>query len=754
MPIITNIRSFTDYPLQALDPALATALASTLTKKRSTGVVIRLECYLQITQQTLSIVEISSDLGKNKISGFISALYSNRFHQNKQPWYFALSLIKTLRAVGDNHTQSYSYPGTWNIDLWASDFLVKVRAFDSAELDTERINFWRGWEIKNADGREYNVVLWPIYHRYGAKVTEELFKAVQTYYLGSRHGSVPIVNQFAKYLSGYSSRIDFQNSTDLGRLFADFFLYYFRTAHARGFNLGSSKCRWRAFCIFLEDHLFGKAWASPLPVLPRPSDKKVGVIRTNIRKTASGHEVQQALVTEIPLHVSDAEAKELLFQQIRRDVDILLRWARVEIIDARKRLARRKELAPNGIVSVGGEYGRTTGLRNRLSRENPDYLTHAAATFEARGFTHLGDGRPISLIYPAPGSQIAWELGIPTHTLLLAHSTALVAVHPIITTSFLEKLNLFDKDGRQTGLVETDAGWYLIGEKLRKGADKAQQRVLLNAETLQAVRDVITMTHPLREYLRAQGYDLWRRLFLATASVGIMPSSWSAARVANAEAGWLAERLQKQANIDAIEAESLARRFTLKRLRSSAGVLVYLETGSVEQMAKALGHEYWKASLLDHYLPRPIQEFFVERWIRLFQSGIICEALKDSPYLLESSNFQTMTELDSFLEHHSLRRIPAHLDDPDALNHPIEDTPHARFVFGIEVGTLTLLVSLQNAVSTAKREPCGRAVMWARVAERLMAHLETQIEQPEFHAIVAEAKRHADPRKVETLIYG
>jgi hypothetical protein len=754
MPIITNIQCFAGYPLQALDPALATALARNRTKNTCNSIVTRLECYLQVTQQTLSLDELSSDLGQNKISGFISALYSNRFHQNQRPWFFAQNLKMALSAVGVNHASFLYYPCTLNIDSWTSDFLAKVRAFDSAELDTERVDFWRGWVVNSADGRITNMVFWPIYLRYGAKVTEEVFNATRMYFLGGPRINGQVINQFARYLADYPNQVDFQNSKDLGRLLADFFSHYFRTAHSQGLNLSFVGHRWRAFCLFLEDHLLGKIWARPLPVLPRPIDKKSCGIRANIRKTTAGYEVKHSLVTEIPLHVSDLTAKELLFHQIRRDVDTLLRWARAEITDARGRLKQRRELASHGIVSFVGMSGKPTGLRYRVNRDNPDYLSHAAATFEARGFTHLGDGRAITMIYPPPASQTTWELGIPTHTLLLAHCTVLVAAHPIITTSFLEKLNLFDKDGRQTGLVETDAGWYLIGNKLRKGASKAEQRVLLNAETLQVVRDVIALTQPIREYLRAQGSDLWRRLFLATTSVAVMPTDWKPTRSASREVDWLAERFQKQTGIDAIEAEDLARRFSLRRLRSSAGVLVYLETGSVEQMAKALGHEHWRPTLLDRYLPRPVQEFFVERWIRLFQSGIICEALKDSPYLLEASNFQTMAELDLFLEHHALRRIPAHLEDPNIPDHINEVAPHPQFVFGIDVGTLTLLVSIKNAVYTAKQEPCGRAVMWARVAERLMTHLEAQTEQPEFHSIVAAAKRHADPCKVESLIYG
>jgi hypothetical protein len=173
-------------------------------------------------------------------------------------------------------------------------------------------------------------------------------------------------------------------------------------------------------------------------------------------------------------------------------------------------------------------------------------------------------------------------------------------------------------------------------------------------------------------------------------------------------------------------------------------------------MAKALGHATWDPRLLDHYLPPAIQEFFTERWIRLFQLGILCEALIGSEHLLAATAFESMEQLDEFLEHHAFRKLPIHLEDPDAPEGQ-PTPPHRqekRIVFGVDVGVLSILMSLENAVRLAPRLPCGRAIRWARISERLIPHLEKQTEQPEFHAVVHAARGRADAQLVAGLIYG
>jgi len=174
-------------------------------------------------------------------------------------------------------------------------------------------------------------------------------------------------------------------------------------------------------------------------------------------------------------------------------------------------------------------------------------------------------------------------------------------------------------------------------------------------------------------------------------------------------------------------------------------------------MADALGHAEYAPSLLFRYLPLSVLTFFQERWIRIFQQGIVVKALEDSAFLLEASNFGTMSEVDEFLKNHALKSIPKHLENPDL--HPGDSaTPNqssdTEIVFGVNTGILTIMISLHLAVLHARRLVSGTAKYWAEVTHRLVVYLESELcKRDDLKSYLLAAKRNADPKKMEPLIY-
>lgn len=714
--------------------------------------LLRLECFSEVTGDSLREGDLNCGSTPKFLRDFVAAHYSPRFIEIGRPWVSASRLKRSFeRALPA--IRFPAFPCTNNRDSWPADFMSSVDSFALRQLVEDRVRFWRGWTATSAAGRLHCFRFWKFRLRYGESRTDELHAAIRVENSLKQAAVNLPVTAFAEWMAAYPIDIDYNDSLQLGRSLSEFFPNFFHAGHESGVRLMTLINQWRGFALLMKRHLLGHAWALPIPAMPMPSSISARAKTLNLVMTANGA-VTQGLVTPIPIQVTDAEAKELLFRDIEREVDVVLAWARVEIEQARLRLECRLRLAPTGIVTKCLAPGEWNGQLYRLSPACPERLAHAAATFEAVGFLHLNQGRAAKSFYPRPVAETSWELGIPTPGLLLAHGAVLVAKHPAITPGFLESLNLYDRDGQQIGLQETDSGWYLIGFKRRRGPRLAQQKVLLDKESLDVVRDVIALTQPLRDWLRVEGDDRWRRLFLATANVGRAPRDWQPTKETFNAKRWMASRLSHTLALPPKEASDLAERFSLKRLRSSAAVLVYLRTGSVQRMAEALGHAQWEPRLLDHYLPKPLQEFFTERWLRIFQTQILVEALKESSYILEATCFESMSELDEFLENHALRPIPSHLEDPDGIGAEVLHDSAAKVVVCVELGILTVLLSLEGAVRQARRVPCGRAIRWARIAEKLVPYLEAQTERPEFRAIVAEAKQHANPSRVEHLIYG
>jgi len=750
MTIFNSSLCFQGYTLRAIQPALAERLMALASKDKTSlnSCVLRLECYLQITNQKLNLLELTRVSGFKKLQGFVAAMYSDRFSRvDSNPWTTLLNFRKAITSISGDSTRFPDVPILTSTSKLDDDFVSTLTEFENRKLNQDRVVFWKGWISKNLYDEQTHFPLWRMHERYGHKHTSDFYSVCNDWFRSRRSQRVPLVAEFANYLADRETLTDFQCSSSVGNLFQDFFIHIIDVSYASENKLSSALTIWRVFSDFLDAHVFEKLWAAPLPALPKPPVKKLLGSETNITKTNKGVDVKHTLITRVPLEVTDSQAKELLFKDISGEADTLMLWARQERLDARVRLDRRAELAKKGVVnSISDFKGRYSGLPFRTSRDNPDHLHHAAATFEAYGLV-----RHANRIYPSPLHQTVWELGLPTPYLLLAHATILVRNHPVITSAFLEHLDLFDINGDQTGLVQTDAGWYLVGRKLRKGSKKAEQQILLSDESLSVILDVIEMTKPLRSLLKDQKNKLWRRLFLSITSMGASPKGWNPSACASHHVEWMSDRLQQVTGASSEIAGDLAKRFSLKRLRASAAVMIFLETGSVERMARALGHDEYRATLLDHYLPKPLQAFFSERWIRLFQTGLICVALKNSPFILLATDFATIEQLDEFLENHALRSMPSQLGIHDKQNNKQDPK---QVIFGIEVGILTILISLQNAVAKASRAPCGRAVRWARIADRLIPHLETQTEQPEFVTMLMQARLHADSSKVEALIYG
>lgn len=758
MPYVTAPRCFAGYPLSALPESLIEALqASPDWRNKVSCISIRLQAYCELTGQ--SLVGLPDPQASKLIQSFVAALHSSWFRVgNAAPtvWH-SLQQFRTALPVS---LKPY-FPCTRVESKWPADFHAEVEYYERTRVTTELAEFWTGWAVVGASGRGATMTLWQFWQQHGPERARQLFAATRDWYASSRQSRIGAVEQFSQYVARIPS-FDFDDSSAVGHVIVDFMPIYFRERHASGVHLATLTSEWRRFADLMSRHLVGHAWATPIPAIPLPQRRRVINSQTHVRRASEGHVVKTSLLTTIPLQMSDTQAKELLFREIRQDVDYVLAWARHEVSEARSRVHRRVD-AVSKVKSL--KPSRKRRLHDAdTTEEREAHFVRASHALAQSGFSYLGDGPQLTEVETLLHSYSPWELGLATPALLLAHAAVLVAIHPAITTAFLEELQLFDAEGAQVGLVSTDAGWYLRGVKRRKGARLAEQDFLLTAETHQVVLDLIEMTAPMRRWLKAQDEPLWRRLFIVQATMGCRPSQWRPGAEAYRQKEWLARRMLSNSTTPSApncqtvsqreeQARRIATNFTLKKLRSSAAVLVYIDTGSVEAMATALGHTTWRPKLLDRYLPKPIQEFFTERWIRIFQTGIICKALEGSPLRVDASGFKTLAELDDFLENHALKCLPAHLEEPN-LAPDEQQRENTRLVFGVDTGILTLLISTQAAVRDATSQPAGRAVRWARISERLIPYLQSQTDEPLFAEMVKDAEQRADPHLVAELIYG
>lgn len=772
-PIIKSFGVYEEYPFEAID-----ALALTQFKDASKGLLPRerrqfnqlmhaIECILQITNRRIIPTGYRSSGFCETYRLLVGALNSDLLVDSSYGWKYQItrSLNALLNALQKQQGTSAIQTVHVNSGKLSSEIQQCVHMFNQVCLNEERVWLWRGWTSQSRGGATIHLPFFPIYKRLGRTFTDQLVMGINTYF-GARRGlSYPWLKPLSQFIGELEKDISPDNLLDplfTTVLWREFFVYFMVNGYAdgQGASIETLRRAWStSFAHFVTESLEPSGlFAKPLGQFPLPPSTNVPGTKTHVRTTQHGHEVKTKLITNIPLSVTDEQAIELLFHQVEADVNIFVRWAEWATADMWRRYMRRQALASQGVVReiqvpsachLGGQ-------RWLTNRDNPDHLCNAAATFWHNGFQTVHDINP-SVLYPRSRRKLAWELALPITDSLFPHCVLLVADHQQITPAFLEQFELFDKNGKQSGFIVTDSGPVLVGFKHRRGPKHAQLTITLTERSAEIIRQIIAITQPLREYLRKRQDDRWRLLLLTCgqgfsypASVGFLSQTTTIpVRVTE-----FAKSLGNTCDLDLRDRTDLVRRFSLSTLRASAAVLVYLETGSAEEMSKALGHAQYSPRLLSCYLPEPILCFFQERWVRIFQTGIIVEALQGSESLLHATSFRNIDELHEFLSHHALRTLPAQCLDTLEIGYS-EPKPNSEVVFGVNAATLTALISLDLAVERASKQVCAKARYWSGIAKRLVGYLDTELcNRSDLQESLATARKAANPSLMEHLLYG
>jgi hypothetical protein len=768
--IIREFFAYRGHPFESITPDALRAFEEAKQKVpqahalQFARVLKTFECYLQITNQTVSIQTFTHPEFVSIYRRYVGSLFSDRLIDRTNGW--KKTVIRALNSVLSRVFEGLNLPPTFPYVLtdghdFSPAFQQCVLEFTGLPLNEEKVWLWRGWLVEARSGKRTGLPLYPIYARLGRDFTQRVFDACEIHG-GGRRGN-PLLSAIAHlsaFIGQYPGSIsqdrfkerDFM--TNFWREFLRFFMVS-RYRYDEGPLVSTLAEEWKKNVIGVAREALEPAgiFAKPWGEIPTPDVARVSGSRTHIRKNASGNEVKVKLLTEVPLHVSDEEAMELLFYQIEADVKLFVKWAEWAVDDLWNRFQGRLLLAKSGKVRrkhrVGTKYNNQRWLTDRT---NPEYLQNAAATLDSHGHVH---GHEAQCLMPIPLEETARELGMPVTDALYPFCILLVEAHPDITPAFLETLELFDKNGNMSGYIQTDSGSQLVGKKYRRGPKLAQQFIALTDRTAGLVEQMIALTQSLRAFLRSQNNDDWRYLLLTCGRGFGFPRrvrDLSATTVEDVRIKALAESLGNTSALTIDERVELVRKFSLVALRSSVGVLIYLREGSVEAMAKALGHASVEPRLISSYLPEPILAFFQDRWIRIFQTGMIVEALKDSTFLLPATGFKNLSELDAFLCNHSLKveRL-ANFEESD--DEP-ESKPGRKVVFGVNTAILTALISLRDAVEGATHQVPATARYWSEIAGRLIDHIESELNpRHDLKGYLVRARAEADPSVMGPLLY-
>lgn len=769
MTVIKNLRALRSTPLKSLDLAIADAIKDSWTPSNNS---IQLQSEMAIQTATILLDSFcdlhgcsfplenfpDSDSGRN-FTYFGRILKGESLVDIQHPQKRALfnSINQTLIVICNN--KGMDVP-SWLFDNEFNN--IKSLELEKSKYKDENLFHWACWPVVSSKGQERYLHLSPLLDSHGKEFTFQYYSRWKRFYAKQKAIVAFIPKTIASYLVNNKNSWPCETFKDpfaTSRFFNDLLKHFFLNANKKEHNLDSTIRSWNALVsnvneVFIEPGVWAEPFGKGITRIPQLKSKGT---KTHISKNNKGVEVHQKLITEVPLHITDEQAIEFLFSNIEKDIIIIRRWAKSQANDLRKRQKRRVFLSKSGI-SINGI------TSTKRSMEDHGY-ENICATFEEKGFIAFKLKHPLrNVLFDFPTKKLAHLLGLPCGYTLFPFMVILVIDNPQITPTFLSEFDLYNKNGRLSGFIKTDHGYQLTGYKDRKRTNKSEQKILLSPSSASLIRQVIEITLPLRKYLKSQGDDKWRKLFLTCGRGFGYPvagnvSAWKAGgKSFDTNLNYFKEIEKQFSSIIDIRNEELKiylRRINLSTIRASAGVLVYLKTQSVHKMAEALGHNMYSGKILNYYLPESILAFFQTRWIRIFQKAFICEAMKNSSLLIEATDFRTMRELHDFLSNHALKDIPEHLSDPELIN--IKDTGKSlndQVLISINTGILSALLSLNRAVecATRPREVSGLARYWSGMSDLVEKEIETGTD-PLLKRHLLMAKSNLNPHRMEHIIY-
>lgn len=779
LPIIRSNARYDEYPFEAIDePArglLRQGMIANLRRKphEASSDIERLlkilDAALQVTGRNLSVRHMYTYRFNSTCELLVGALSSSRFLEAspaRRSGYIGLFRFGVL-GLGkvDHRIQLHSRIFTNATSSLAQPLSELRDRFERLSLIDEKAWVWRGWTATSSAGVTTVLPLLKVYQVMGRPFTERLHASIDQYISARAAGVAPLVKELASFMQGYPETMPHELRSSIptrlssavlqDKAFADrfwrgFLVWHVTTAFEAGTKMTSIAAEWnRQFGRFATEALASpNLFVIPSGGLPRLDRRGVPGERTHVRITATGEEVKCKLLTDVPLQATDEQALGLLVRDIESDLGLVTKWSRAEVQLTNARIEQRRQLAKDGkprrIQSVGSN---EPGHKWISDRENPAWIANCAATFEHYGFLVEGkDQCDLSALYGGSLSDLAEEFGLPVRDVLNPYVNLLVSEHPSMTPAFLRSIQIYDKRGVKSGISEGDGVVTLHGVKRRRGPKLAAQDIPLTPQGYELILQIIEVTKPLRDYLRKRGDGNWRYLLLSCSKGFGYPTRYRIDPMYPARYERSAQRLAEVCSVDLAKARGLVRRTSLPTIRASKAVLIYVETGSVSAMSKALGHSQCDEGLLSHYLPMPILEFFRERWIRLFQTGIILEALTGSPFRFRASAFSTLQEMDDFLKHHAIQTIS--LSDSDGTTEM-----SSKVMFGLDVDILTLLISLCSAVERASQPVGAIALYWTKIAKKLVAYIESpQCIRHDIKAYLEEARSRVDTTLLDGVL--
>lgn len=720
----------------ALRLMLSTLAKSGSARERDRRVLLLLDCMLYVLDEPVMTSSLAfatarfSSIQRWFYGALGSTVFINVTASTRLAW--AECFYKIVRRLSEvttvsklEHHQGYNTPIP----------VEYIQAFDELPLNKKAILTFQPFLLKDKNGIEYKVLLEEMVPVLGRTFTEAFHMGLcniarpKTKDTALRDFGTTF-SRFVSYRHANGMKIEAKQlliPSEIQVILVDFMEYHFmkmtrRLEPIQEATLPSLQKLWSRFKNYWASLAAEGVVAAP-NAFPAGNPKLLNTDGIAHRKTAieadgSVKVITQKLLVSIPLHVTDEEATQLVFRQLDKDFKTVQLWLKGHLDRLFGEQDRGNALVKS-IAALPCEHELEQIQRNFWKR--PEAIPLALKYLVEKHGGYVDTSSIPTVLYPdlaarsGPSKQtLSTLLGLPTKSDAMALMALLASTDGRFSEAAISSVELFDAKGQRINAVESDGGLILSVLKARHAKD-GWHDITLNGDAAAYVRKWIRATEPIREYMRNKGLEGWRNLFIYTGNPLGAPSYFK--RTTNINSAFRVFAMEYKESLGI-----LADQVTIPRIRSTKGVLVFLESMDITAMARELGNS--SETSLRNYLPDSIWDYFTTRWIRIFQNLLIVAATKDTPYMLRALNFKNAEEMDEFLRNHAQESLLP----PDAEDHDAAKKEISEVMIPASTGLFTMLLSITAAAE--KSENCGeiinaQAIYWSEFTRRLTSFIES-----------------------------
>src|SRR5690554_1724990 len=201
MTIIKKLNPLSNYPFKYLDQALVEGVeaewvtqSAYLTETAHRTVLLPLECYCELTDQSLSLEQLLCPGFGRVILGFASTFKGESLVQMTAE-YKKILFDHFLRALGSLCRSLFSADPEWISGFnWRKTVVALNLNEDEYSQDTKV--YWSGYRLYDRKNKQYFLRLGPLCHSHGQKFTMEYYSRIRAY---AAKMSKPQLNLFIRF---------------------------------------------------------------------------------------------------------------------------------------------------------------------------------------------------------------------------------------------------------------------------------------------------------------------------------------------------------------------------------------------------------------------------------------------------------------------------------------------------------------------------------------------------------------------------